>query len=59
MTARSDLDNALQYVTDGVIAHVAALAAARDKSADDAHLVELTSTLRLLGDKLVASTAAL
>jgi hypothetical protein len=58
MTARTDLDNAFQYLTDGIHAHVAALKAARDKAGDDSHLIEITAKLRELGDLVVTSTAA-
>jgi hypothetical protein len=58
MSARTDLDNALQYVTDGITAHVAALAASRTAAGDTTHFVELTAKLKALGDVLVASEAA-
>lgn len=58
MSAKTDLDNAMQYVTDGITAHVAALAASRSAAGDTSHLVELTAKLRSLGDALAVSVAA-
>jgi hypothetical protein len=58
MSARTDLDNAFQYLTDGITAHVAALKAARDKSNDDTHVVELTAKINALAAVVVTSTAA-
>lgn len=58
MSAKTDLDNAMQYVTDGIAAHVAALAAARSAAGDTSHLVDITAKLKALGDALVASEAA-
>ena len=58
MSVRTDLDNALQYVTAGITAHVAALAASRTAAGDTTHFVELTAKLKALGDVLVASEAA-
>lgn len=57
-TARSDLDNALQFLTDGIAAHVAALAAARTKANDEAYVVALTAKVNALADHVMQSTAA-
>jgi len=58
MSAKTDLDNALQYLTDGVTAHVAALVAARKASTDTTHIVELTAKINALAAVVLTSTAA-
>ena len=58
MSARTDLDNALQYLTDGITAHVAALKAARDASNNTDHIVELTAKINALAAVVLTSTAA-
>lgn len=57
MSAMTDLDNSLQFLTDGIAAHVAALAAARTKAADDTHLVDLKTKIDALANAVAASTA--
>lgn len=58
MSARSDLDNALQFLDDGIKAHVAALAAARTKASDETYLIDLTTKVNALADEVMRSTAA-
>ena len=57
MTARTDLANALQFLDDGIAAHVAALAAARKLASDDTMLVDVTTKINELADTLMRSTA--
>lgn len=58
MSARTDLDNALQFLDDGIKAHVAALAAARTKASDETMITELTAKINVLADTVMRSTAA-
>jgi hypothetical protein len=58
MSARTDLDNAIQYLEDGIAAHVAALASARDKSTDEAYINDLTVKINGLAEAVLRSTAA-
>jgi hypothetical protein len=58
MSARTDLDNAIQYLEDGIAAHVAALASARDKSTDEAFINDLTVKINGLAEVVLRSTAA-
>lgn len=58
MSARSNLDNAIQYLEDGIAAHVAALAAARDKSNDEAYINDLTVKINTLAETVLRSTAS-
>lgn len=57
MSARTDLDNALQFLDDGIKAHVAALSAARTKASDETYLVDLTAKVNSLADAVMRSTA--
>lgn len=57
-TARTNLDNAIQYLEDGIAAHVAALASARDKSTDEAYVNDLTVKINSLAEVVMRSTAA-
>lgn len=56
MSAQTDLDNSLQFLTDGIAAHVAALAAARTKASDDTYLVELKAKVDALASAITTST---
>jgi hypothetical protein len=58
MSARTDLDNSLQFLDDGIKAHVAALAAARTKASDETYLVELKAKVDALADAVLQSTAS-
>jgi hypothetical protein len=58
MTAKTDLDNALQFLDDGIKAHVAALSAARSKASDETMITELTAKINAMADVIMRSTAA-